>query len=992
MSPIANAVQILMSAKPKPKPSSGLGETPSAPISQTPTSDGGGFHLNLNPIEIIGAAPWLIPLLLILGWIGLLFGWKKLVLMWNIKGQPLRSSPYQGLKEALRLMWKEDVYQVFARKQELALKTVWFTWVRFWRWLFVLTLFTFLIGPKLSFLGNMLLAIISISWIIGISHVMGIFRYRHRVLMQMFEVAASEMKYMKGAELNPWAYVQISSWEQVYSPTTTVVMFNTKYRGDDGRNQQAFELHFNSAVSEQHSWSYTWEPANNRVICEPVPHIPSNVEYKFPDTNPWNVFPLGVTATGEEAVWNVSQAPHILIAGSTGGGKSVTQRTILLHALQTHDWSVVLIDPKMVELSAYRGRPGVLRVAIEIDESLQLTEQVRQEMSGRYLRMKEAGVNHFKDLPEPPPALLLMVDETFSLLSPTGLRSEEGKEIDAMKARIGTLLSDIARLGRAAGVHLALATQRPDAKVLPGELKANLDARIAQGRMDVTPSLMTLDSDAATRLPAIKGRAILRTGSDYTEFQAYFLPPQFLPQVLEMCAYARDGGDLSTLMGEDVPEAAAPETNGISSVVEGAKETISKLHVPKVKLGFVNRIKSWAERRQAEIDEREVHSGRTEEARSELARRKAEREAKRENKRKQEEETSLEQAADTDAYSPSQALQNRSIDDVIGELEPQGLSMSHLESLFPVKKANEKQSSPEKIGNAGTIPVPASSIPAPTSASPDELDEFDDDEFGYVDDLDENEPAINIPNPNSVPLPTVPLPVSPLVSQPTQQMNVVEVEETPLAGPGFDLANMTVQDVIQRAAARGVPIPASELLAALRAEASRQKASPSSPPRTTEPASSPSLESGPITLNTPVLTPKMPKPVIPAPPVASREADSDSELSSYIFEEEVPVMPAVLEQQEGLLTDLDRVISGSDLSQKRPTEAPWMPAIPRKPSSPGQSPFAVPTPPAKPVEPKPNDPKPSKSQEGDSVAEEIVDTDKPSSFRLPPLPPPPPKR
>jgi len=281
---------------------------------------------------------------------------------------------------------------------------------------------------------------------------------------------------------------------------------------------------------------------------------------------------------------------------------SVTQRTILLHALQSPDWRVSLIDPKRVELSAYTSHRNVVKVATELEESVALLEGVEQEMQSRYKRMEKEGVNHFKRLSTPPPAMLLMVDELFALLSPENIRSDEGKERDEMHARATVVIGSIARLGRAAGIHMILATQRPDAKVLPGETKANLDCRIAQGRMDTTPSLMVLDSEAATRIPKIKGRAIVRQGGDLTEFQAYFLPEDSLAMVLEM-SEALASEQMSVQDFKDLIEQARAGDEGKSR----GKLRFPKIPVPR---GLAIRFSDWLERRKRAVEENEAEGKR----------------------------------------------------------------------------------------------------------------------------------------------------------------------------------------------------------------------------------------------------------------------------------------------------------------------------------------------------------------------------------------------
>lgn len=297
---------------------------------------------------------------------------------------------------------------------------------------------------------------------------------------------------------------------------------------------------------------------------------------------------------------------------------SVTQRTILLHALQSPDWRVVMCDPKRVELTVYKDARNAITVASELEDMTDLLQQSEHEMYARYDRMMEEGVNFFKDMANPPPALMIMVDEVFALLSPENIKTDEGKQRDEMHARCTTLIGSIARLGRAAGIHLVLATQRPDAKVLPGEVRNNLDARIAQGRMDTTPSLMALDSDHATRLPKIKGRAILRQG-EYSEFQAYFLPPEQLPQVIDMSNALASGVITPEDLIPSEGEVSAPAGDGkidparvLSEKWALVRGKLPHVPIPKVSLpgGLRERVTGWVEKRKRVVEENERAAGR----------------------------------------------------------------------------------------------------------------------------------------------------------------------------------------------------------------------------------------------------------------------------------------------------------------------------------------------------------------------------------------------
>jgi hypothetical protein len=210
---------------------------------------------------------------------------------------------------------------------------------------------------------------------------------------------------------------------------------------------------------------------------------------------------------------------------------STIQRNLIFHCVQhPNDWRFLGIDVKRVELKPYlKYDPVVVGIATTLEDGVEICRYARDEMMDRYEKMEELGVNHYHQLPDKPFALMLMVDETYMFLAPSGIKTDEGKMEDELKGEASKILGDIARLGRASGVHLVLATQRPDAKVIYGELKQNLAARIAAGRMDSIASNMTLDNDNATRLPGnVKGRGFYQAFGEGEQFQGYFAPQDWV--------------------------------------------------------------------------------------------------------------------------------------------------------------------------------------------------------------------------------------------------------------------------------------------------------------------------------------------------------------------------------------------------------------------------------------------------------------------------------
>ena len=237
----------------------------------------------------------------------------------------------------------------------------------------------------------------------------------------------------------------------------------------------------------------------------------------------WNEFPLGVYANDEETIWDPTRSPHVFLAGGSGSGKSVIQRNMIFHCVQHSDrWHVLGIDLKRVELTPYAKYEKSVMVATSLEEAGETVDFAHETMMKRYQEMTEVGVSNYQDLENTPKAILVMIDEAFIVLSPTGITTPKGKEDDAFKKELHGKLLEISRLGRAAGVHLVIATQRINADFLYGEFKQNLSTRIAAGRMDVEPSRSFLDNDAATKLPGIKGRGYFQEFGEGSDFQGYF--------------------------------------------------------------------------------------------------------------------------------------------------------------------------------------------------------------------------------------------------------------------------------------------------------------------------------------------------------------------------------------------------------------------------------------------------------------------------------------
>jgi S-DNA-T family DNA segregation ATPase FtsK/SpoIIIE len=258
---------------------------------------------------------------------------------------------------------------------------------------------------------------------------------------------------------------------------------------------------------------------------------------------------MGKTITNETFVFDLTKMPHLLVAGSTGQGKSVGLNAILISILyKKHPAQVkfVLVDPKKVELTLYNKieRHFLAKLPGEEDAIITDTSKVVNtlnslciEMDERYELLKDAGVRTIKEYnakfiarrlnPEKGhrylPYIVVLIDEFADLIMTAG------KEVEHPIARI-------AQLARAIGIHLIVATQRPSVNVITGMIKANFPARIAFRVLSKIDSRTILDASGADQLIG-RGDMLISTGSDMKRLQCGFVDT---PEVEEICSFIGD--------------------------------------------------------------------------------------------------------------------------------------------------------------------------------------------------------------------------------------------------------------------------------------------------------------------------------------------------------------------------------------------------------------------------------------------------------------------
>ena len=285
-------------------------------------------------------------------------------------------------------------------------------------------------------------------------------------------------------------------------------------------------------------------------------------------------FAVGKDIGGNPIVGNIAKMPHLLIAGTTGSGKSVCTNSIitsLLYKATPEEVRLIMVDPKMVELGIYNGIPHLLiPVVTDPKKAAGALQWAVTEMMKRYRTFSEVGVRKLEEYNalaaktegmEKMPYIVVLIDELADLMLVAAKEVEES-------------ICRVAQMGRAAGMHLIIATQRPSADVITGLMKANIPSRIAFAVASSLESRIILDITGAEKLVGRGDMLYFPLGSGKpTRVQGCLISDQEVAAVVDFVKKSGSAQYDDTVM-QEIEQHAAEKEKGAKGVGGSAPEDV----------------------------------------------------------------------------------------------------------------------------------------------------------------------------------------------------------------------------------------------------------------------------------------------------------------------------------------------------------------------------------------------------------------------------------
>lgn len=291
---------------------------------------------------------------------------------------------------------------------------------------------------------------------------------------------------------------------------------------------------------------------------------------EFKNTRSKLAFAVGKDIAGNAIIGDITKMPHVIIAGTTGSGKSVCTRSIIMSILynaKPDEVKIILIDPKVVEFKVFEGLPHLLiPIVTEAKKAAGALNWAVNEMMRRYNKFADIGANDLKsyneiaedDEMQKMPQIVIFIDELADMMLVAG------KEVEDSICRL-------AQMGRAAGMHLVVATQRPTTDVITGLIKANIPSRIALSVMSQVDSRTIIDMAGADKLLGNGDMLYMPIGmSKPMRVQGCFASSKDINRTLDFIRPQAKGDYDSHIM--EAVDSFVPQTKGEKSVSESGFE------------------------------------------------------------------------------------------------------------------------------------------------------------------------------------------------------------------------------------------------------------------------------------------------------------------------------------------------------------------------------------------------------------------------------------
>lgn len=331
-------------------------------------------------------------------------------------------------------------------------------------------------------------------------------------------------------------------------------------------------------------------------------------------------FAVGKDIGGQTIVTDIAKMPHLLIAGATGSGKSVCINTLIMSILykaNPSDVKMIMVDPKVVELSVYNGIPHLLiPVVTDPKKASAALNWAVMEMTERYKKFADLGVRDVKGYNDKVATVAEYQDERYQKLPQIVIIVDELADLMMVApGEVEDAICRLAQMARAAGLHLIIATQRPSVNVITGLIKANIPSRIAFSVSSAIDSRTIIDGSGAEKLLGKGDMLFFPSGYPKpVRVQGAFISDKEVSEVVRFLAETNNGAEYSEEVAGKIANAQSGESSSASGggserddyFIEAGKFIIDK---DKASIGMLQRVYKIGFNRAARIMDQLAEAG-----------------------------------------------------------------------------------------------------------------------------------------------------------------------------------------------------------------------------------------------------------------------------------------------------------------------------------------------------------------------------------------------